>query len=86
MPSHDDDKRYAVPRAWASLSAQVKVEGTVTGRTHGETDMFAIDADTMRQLRKLQADLHGGTDRERDYGHKLYLYLNRAERFNQEDL
>lgn len=43
-------------------------------------DVVAFDLDTMEQLRGLQARLHGGTDRERDMGHRLWLLLNRGVR------
>ena len=34
---------------------------------------YLVDEDTMTKLCKLYASLHSGTDRERDYGHKLWL-------------
>ena len=34
---------------------------------------YLVDEDTMTKLGKLYAALHSGTDRERDYGHKLWL-------------
>ena len=51
-----------------------------------EAEAFALDADDMAKLRVLQAQLHGGTDRERDYGHRLWLILNRAVPFNYDEL
>jgi hypothetical protein len=38
-----------------------------------------IESDAMVRLRQIQAVLHGGTDRERDLGHKLWLILNSAQ-------
>ena len=38
----------------------------------------AFEAEDMAKLRKLASELHGGTDRERDYGHRLWLILQRA--------
>jgi hypothetical protein len=32
-----------------------------------------IDEDQMANLKRLCEELHGGTDRERDYGHRLWL-------------
>lgn len=43
-------------------------------------DLVVMDLDTFEQLQRLQAQLHGGTDRERDFGHRLWLLLGRAER------
>ena len=34
---------------------------------------YLVDEDTVTKLKKLHEALHGGTDRERDYGHKLWL-------------
>ena len=41
-------------------------------------DGFVLEADDMAALRKIQEQLHGGTDRERDYGHRIWLILTRA--------
>jgi hypothetical protein len=38
-----------------------------------------VDPDDVAKLRKLSAQLHGGTDRERDYGHRLWLIVNKIE-------
>ena len=35
-----------------------------------------VDADDVRKLREISAGLHMGTDRERDYGHRLWLVLD----------
>lgn len=43
-------------------------------------DLVVMDLDTFEQLQRVQAQLHGGTDRERDFGHRLWLLLGRAER------
>ena len=40
---------------------------------------FFFDEDQFKKLRKLQSQLHGGTDRERDYGHRLWLVCNEVE-------
>ena len=42
---------------------------------------FFFDEDQFKKLRKLQSQLHGGTDRERDYGHRLWLVCNEVEDF-----
>ena len=42
---------------------------------------FLFDEDQFKKLRKLQSQLHGGTDRERDYGHRLWLVCNEVEDF-----
>ena len=40
---------------------------------------FFFDEDQFKKLRKLQSQLHGGTDSERDYGHRLWLVCNEVE-------
>ena len=40
---------------------------------------YAIDADDFKRLRKIERELHAGTDRERDFGHRLWLILNDIE-------
>ena len=42
---------------------------------------FLFDEDQFKKLRTLHAQLHGGTDRERDYGHRLWLVCNEVEDF-----
>lgn len=37
-----------------------------------------LDEDAVEKLRKLAAELQAGTDRERDYGHRLWLVLKDA--------
>ena len=44
-------------------------------------EFYALDVDQMAKLRKLASELHGGTDRERDYGHRLWLLLEQAVPF-----
>ncbi len=34
---------------------------------------YLVDEDTMDKLSQLYRAMHNGTDRERDYGHKLWL-------------
>jgi len=43
---------------------------------------FFFDEDQFKKLRKLQSQLHGGTDRERDYGHRLWLVCNEVEQLS----
>ena len=38
-----------------------------------------VDPDDVAKLRRLSSQLHGGTDRERDYGHRLWLIVNKIE-------
>jgi len=54
-----------------------------TNGTHKENGMkaFFIDELQFKKLRTLQQQLHGGTDRERDYGHRLWLVCNDVEEF-----
>lgn len=37
-----------------------------------------LEEEAVAKLRALQKELHGGTDRERDFGHRLWLVLNGA--------
>lgn len=37
--------------------------------------LYTIDQDTLDKLRKLADQLQGGSDRERDYGYRLWLML-----------
>lgn len=39
---------------------------------------YLIDVETFNKLRRMEQELHAGTGRERDYGHKLWLALNDA--------
>lgn len=39
-----------------------------------------IDADQFAKLKRITSQLHGGTDQERDYGHRLWLVLTDVER------
>ena len=41
-----------------------------------EPDYYWIDEDDVRKLRRISDALMGGTDRERDYGHRVWLILN----------
>lgn len=45
-----------------------------------------LDTDQFEKLRRLQTELHNGTDRERDYGHRLWLALNTAIPIREGDL
>jgi hypothetical protein len=47
---------------------------------------YLIDYDEMGKLRDIQEQLHSGTDRERDFGHRLWLILNRAIPMSQAEL
>ena len=40
--------------------------------------VMLLEEDEVEKLRALQKELQGGTDRERDLGHRLWLVLNRA--------
>lgn len=40
--------------------------------------VMLLEEDAVEKLRKLQQDLHAGSDRERDFGHRLWLVLNGA--------
>lgn len=37
---------------------------------------YMIDEDQFAKLERMHIQLHGGTDRERDYGHRLWLLCN----------
>ena len=37
---------------------------------------YLLDEDTLAKLEALHRALQGGTDRERDFGHKLWLLCN----------
>lgn len=45
-----------------------------------EDSIYSMDYDSYMKLRSLSSQMHGGTDRERDYGHKLWLILDRLEK------
>lgn len=47
-----------------------------------EDKYYLVDEDQLRKLRALYTALHGGTDRERDYGHRLWLVVEEIR--NQE--
>lgn len=34
---------------------------------------YLIDEDQLAKLKRLYTELHSGSDRERDYGHRLWL-------------
>jgi hypothetical protein len=38
-----------------------------------------VDPEDVAKLRRLSSQLHGGTDRERDYGHRLLLIVRTIE-------
>lgn len=46
-------------------------------------DMFEvnriIDADQFAKLQRIASQLQGGSDRERDYGHRLWLVLTEVK-------
>ena len=44
---------------------------------------FLMDEEHMDVLRTLEKQLHSGTDRERDYGHILWLLCNELESCNE---
>lgn len=37
---------------------------------------YLMEAHIMERLQQISTNLHGGTDRERDYGHRLWLIIN----------
>ena len=37
---------------------------------------YLMEAHLMECLQQISTNLHGGTDRERDYGHRLWLIIN----------
>ena len=41
-----------------------------------EDKYYLVDSEQLANLCRLSGELHGGTDRERDYGHRLWLLLN----------
>ena len=41
--------------------------------------VYLVDEYQLRKLRELMLQLQGGSDRERDYGHRLWLLLNDIE-------
>ncbi len=47
---------------------------------------YLIEAASFDKLRSLEQALHGGTDRERDYGHKLWLLLADALPMTEHDV
>lgn len=40
--------------------------------------VMLLEEEAVAKLRKLQQDLYAGSDRERDFGHRLWLVLNGA--------
>ena len=40
---------------------------------------YIIEAEDLDTLRNIASKLHGGSDKERDLGHKLWLIVNVAE-------
>jgi hypothetical protein len=45
---------------------------------------YLVDEDTLAKMDRLQQELHGGTDRERDYGCRLWLmYMDINQPHNQ---
>ena len=41
---------------------------------------YLLDEDQLAKLRALSEQLHNGTGRERDYGHRLWLVLGEIEK------
>jgi len=46
-----------------------------------ENKVYLIDGYDLRRIKEVAEALFEGTDRERDYGNKLHLFLNMAEPF-----
>jgi hypothetical protein len=44
-----------------------------------EEMIYTMTEDEMRRLRALSSQLHGGSDRERDVGHRLWLVIGQIE-------
>lgn len=42
---------------------------------------YLMEAYLMERLEQISTGLHGGTDRERDYGHRLWLIINELRDF-----
>lgn len=40
-------------------------------------EAFYVEAEDLKQLQILSDQLHNGSDRERDYGHRLWLIVSR---------
>lgn len=43
-----------------------------------ETVGYQIDVDAMNKIKEIVDQLHGGSDKERDIGHRLYLVMMNA--------
>ena len=44
-----------------------------------EVEYYMVDPDDIAKLRRLSEQLHSGSDRERDYGHRLWLIVETIE-------
>jgi len=47
---------------------------------------FLVEPNQWDKLQQLKCELHNGTDRERDYGHRLWLVLASALALTEADL
>jgi hypothetical protein len=53
-------------------------------KTFSADPIYFIDDDQLRKLRRLADQLQGGSDRERDYGHRLWLLVSEIEKQSAE--
>ena len=59
---------------------EVKVRTIVTRRRPVQAgSYYVLEDEDFDRLRAIQARLHGGSDKMRDEGHKLWLILNKVE-------
>jgi hypothetical protein len=47
--------------------------------TSDTSKLYYIEQGQLDKLRTLSDQLHGGSDRERDYGHRLWLVLGEVQ-------
>lgn len=48
----------------------------MTQSENTETTGYIVEDDQLAKLQRIASELQGGTDRERDYGHRLWLILS----------
>lgn len=66
---------------WEAVQAVPIRESRHHWNTHKESDVdkvYVLDATDFEVMRAIAFRLQGGTDRERDEGHRLWLALNSA--------
>ena len=47
---------------------------------------YLIEPNALKQLRKIADELQGGSDKERDIGHRIWLLVNNTEPIRASDL